>query len=160
WIAAAEHHAHAGDRARARVLVEDLLQEPLPRTQRGSALRLLARISADDENFAGAIAVYQEALEFVEDPLLEATIEGELAYVCSSCWDLGAGAHAERALEVAEACGDQTLVSRSLAACAMVDFMFGRGVDWAKVERALALEDPDAVMPLQVRPSTVAGLLH
>jgi DNA-binding CsgD family transcriptional regulator len=160
WIAAAEYHAHSGDRARARVLVEELLQEELPRVQRAHTLRLLAGVSAEDENFAGAIAIYEQALAFVDDPLLEATIEGELAYVASSSWDLGAAAHALHALEIAEACGDETLISRSLAACAMVDFMFGRGVDWAKVERALSLEDHNAVMPLQVRPSTVAGLLH
>ncbi len=141
-------------------MIEDLLQEPLSRSLRANALRVLAEISADDENFAGAIAVYQEALGYVDDPLLEAGIEAGLAYLCSSNWDVAGRAHALRALEIAEACRDATLVSRSLAACAMVDFMFGRGVDWAVVERALALEDHDALMPLPARPSTVAALLH
>jgi DNA-binding CsgD family transcriptional regulator len=159
-IAAAEHHAHAGDRVRARALVEDLLREPLPRSHHAEALRLLARITADDENFAGAITVYQEALGYVDDPVLEAAIEDELAYVCSSCWDPAAGAHAERALEIAEACGDDALMSRALAARAMVDFMFGRGLAWSEVEQALALEDHESVVPLPGRPSTVAALLH
>jgi DNA-binding CsgD family transcriptional regulator len=159
-IAAAEHHAHSGDRSSARTTIEGLLAGPLPRTQRANALRLLARVSADDENFAGAIAVYQEALEYVDEPLLEATIEDELSFVTSTTWDATGATHAKRALEVAEACDDTTLISRSLAACAMADFMFGRGLDWSKIERALDLEDYDAVMPLQVRPSTVAGLAH
>jgi DNA-binding CsgD family transcriptional regulator len=159
-LAAAEHHAHAGDRSRARGLVEELLAEPLPRAERANGLRLLAEISAEDENFGGAIAVYEQALEFVDDPLLEAAVEDGLAYVCACSWDVAALAHAHRALELVELGGDEMLMGRPLAVCAMVDFMFGRGVAWDKVERALALEDREAVTPLQARPSTIAALLH
>jgi DNA-binding CsgD family transcriptional regulator len=158
-IAAAEHHAHSGDRSRARALVEEILREPLSRAHRANALRLLGEITAENENFAGAITLLNETIQYVDDPILEASIEAGLAYLCSSNWDLTADVHAHRALEIAETWSDNNLMSRSLAACAMVDFVYGNGVDWAMVERALALEDHEAVMPLPARPSTVAALL-
>ena len=45
-----------------------------------------------------------------------------LPTLCSSSWDITAGAHAHRALEIVEACGIDTRMSRPLATCAMVDF--------------------------------------
>jgi DNA-binding CsgD family transcriptional regulator/tetratricopeptide (TPR) repeat protein len=160
-LSAAEHHAHAGDRAGARSLVEEFLGQDPTRAQRADALRLLAEITAEDENFLGAAPIYEEALEFVDDPRFEATVEDGLAYVLACSWDMPAAAtHAHRALAVAETCGDERLLARPLAVCAMVDFMCGGGVSWDQLDRSLALEDPDAVMPLQSRPSTVAALLH
>jgi DNA-binding CsgD family transcriptional regulator len=159
-MAAAEYHAHAGDRSRARDLLEEILQDSLPRSDRANALRLLAEISRDDENFAGAISIYEEALRYVDDPAPEVGIELGLAYVCASSWRLAdAVDHAYRALEIAEACNDDALTSAALAACAMVDWQFGRGVAWDVLERALALEDQDALIPLPGRTSTVAALL-
>jgi ATP/maltotriose-dependent transcriptional regulator MalT len=160
-IAAAEQHAHAGDRARARVLLEEISLDGLSRSDRAIALRLLAEISRDDENFAGAITIYDEALEYADDAITESVIELGAAYVCACCWRLEkAAVHARHALEVAEACNEDALTAAALAACAMVDWQLGRGVDWVKVDRALTLERHEAVIPLPGRPSTVAGLLY
>ena len=38
----------------------------------------------EDENFAGAISVYEQALDYVDDTATEVIIELGLAYVCSS----------------------------------------------------------------------------
>ena len=160
-MAAAEYHAHTGDRSRARVVLEEILREPLSRSDRANALRLLAEISRDDENFAGAISVYEQALGYVDDPATEVTIEFGLAYVCASSWRMqDAVEHGHRALRIVETCNDDALTSVALAVCAMVDWQDGCGVAWDKVERALALEDHDAVMPLPERPSTIAALLY
>jgi DNA-binding CsgD family transcriptional regulator len=43
---------------------------------------------------------------------------------------------------------------------AMIDFMRARRVDWSMVERALALEDTDRLLPLQLRPSMLAAQLQ
>ena len=43
--------------------------------------------------------------------------------------------------------------------CSIFDFLGGAGVDWKRVDRALALEDPDTIMPLLWRPSTIAAIL-
>jgi DNA-binding CsgD family transcriptional regulator/tetratricopeptide (TPR) repeat protein len=160
-IAAAEYHVHAGDRARARAMLEEVLGDALPRADRANALRLLAEISRDDANFEGAISVYEQALEFVDDAATEVAIEMGLAYVCASSWQLAdAVDHAYRALDLVGACNDDALTAAALAVCAMVDWQFGRGAAWDKVEKALALENLDVVMPLPERPSAIAALLH
>lgn len=163
-IAAAEHHVRAGDRPRARTLLEATLAESLPRTPRADALRLLAEVSYNDENFAEARRLFAEALRYTDDPRRAAGIELGLAYVSAQLWedlwDFPAGAaHAYRALELAEAAADRALTAEALAYCALMDFLCGKGLDWDKVERSLALEDPDRVVSLERRPSTMAALL-
>jgi hypothetical protein len=73
-------------------------------------------------------------------------------------WE-GGGAHSYRARELAEAAGEPGIVAHALGYCAMFDYLCARGVDWEKVHRSLALEDPQLLMPLQWRPSAIAGLL-
>jgi DNA-binding CsgD family transcriptional regulator len=161
-MTAAEYHAHTGDRVRARALLEELLlRDSVPRSDRANALRLRAEISRDDENFAGAISMYKQALEYVDDPITQVVIELGLAYVCSTSWQLeDAHVHGYRALQIVEARENDSLTSAALATCAMVDWQLGRGVDWDKLERALALEDEDLVMPLLGRTSTIGALLE
>jgi DNA-binding CsgD family transcriptional regulator len=72
----------------------------------------------------------------------------------------GARRHTYRALELAEEIGERGLLAEALAYCVMWDYLCGRGVDWKKLERALTLEDPGRVVPLQSRPSVVAGCLQ
>lgn len=159
-IAAAEHHVHAGNRPRARVLLECLLTEALSTSRRAHALRLLADISWNDENFANAMELFGQALECADDPRLAAPIELGLSYGHASQWNFADGVvHAYRALDHADATGDEPLVAEALALCVMLDYLFGRGVAWDQVERSLSMEDPHRVVPLQVRPSVIAGLL-
>jgi DNA-binding CsgD family transcriptional regulator len=159
-ILAAEHHVHAGDRARARVLLEELLAQSLPRSLRAYALRLLGEIAFNDENAVEAGRLFTEALRYADDPRLAGTIELGLSYLSGHVADPPAGAeHAYRALALAEEAGDESLVAGALGQCAVFDFLCGRGVDWEKVERSLALEDPDSILPLLWRPSTVAAIL-
>ncbi len=160
-VKAAEYYRHAGDRSRARALLEEILEGPLPRSDRANGLRLLAEISRDDDNFAGAVGIYEQALVDADDPATEVAIELGLAYVCASSWMLAdAAVHARRALQILEGRDEDALTSAALAACAMVDWQLGRGVAWDTVERALVLERHDVVIPLPVTASTVAGLLH
>jgi DNA-binding CsgD family transcriptional regulator len=163
-IAAAEHHVHAGDRPRARALLEATLAGPLSRGLKAEALRLLAEVSYNDENFAEAGRLFREALEHADEPQPAAAIELGLAYVDSQVWDNlwdfpSGAAHAYRALELAEAVADRALTAEALAYCALMDFLCGKGLDWDKVERSLELEDPDRVVSLERRPSTMAALL-
>jgi DNA-binding CsgD family transcriptional regulator len=159
-IAAAEHHVHAGDRARGRALLEEMLAEPLPRSLRADALRLLAEISYNDEHAGEALRLLEEALQYADEPRLAATIELGLSYVSGHVADNRGGLlHAYQALERAEEVEDEPLVGEALSYCAMFEFGCGRGVDWDKVERALELEEPDRVAPLLGSPSLVAALL-
>ncbi len=159
-IAAAEHHTRAGDRPRARALLEAELVQPMPAALRAEALLLLGEISYNDRSFDEAKRLLTEALEHAQDPRRAAAIELQLAYIHSDASDYAGGIeHARRALEMAEAGGDQGLFAEALASCAVTEFASGLGLDWDKVERALAREDRDRATPLQYRPTALAGLL-
>jgi DNA-binding CsgD family transcriptional regulator len=73
---------------------------------------------------------------------------------------LAACRHARRALQLVERAGDRALTASALAACAMTDHVCGRGVDWDIIDRAVALEDPGALVPVVRRPTTMAALLR
>ena len=159
-IAAAEHHIHAGDRSRARALLEEIQAQPLPRSLRADALRLLAEISYNDENAAEAERLFSEALKHAREPRAAATIELGLGFLSGHMADPSGGVvHAYRALEWAEASEDDSLVAQAIAQCAVFDYLCGQGVDWAKLDRSLALEDPDSIVPWPRRPSVIVAIL-
>jgi DNA-binding CsgD family transcriptional regulator len=159
-IAAAEHHAHAGDRPQARRLLEEVLTDRPQPPWHSHALRLLADVARNDENFTEAKRLYTQALDCAEDPRLTVTIEMGLAIVHAALREYHNGlAHASRGLQRAEELGDGALAAEALASYAAFDFLAGHGVDWDKVERALLLEDPERVTVTESRPSAVAALL-
>ena len=160
-VDAAEHHARAGDRLRARVLLEAALAEPMTDRLRAETLRVLGEISYNDRSFSEAERLFAQALAHADEPGRAAAIELQLAFLHGDGADYpGCLEHARRALHLAEAGGDTELIAEALATCAITDFTLGLGVDWATVERALALEDRDRATTLQGRPSTLAGMLE
>lgn len=159
-VAAAEHHVRSGDRSRGRALLEQLLAQDLPSTQRAQALHLLAEISYNDDNFVEAGRLFREALGHTDDPRLASAVELGLGNMHASLMEFpGGSAATHRALELAERIEDRGLIAQALAHCAMLDFLCGEGVDWEKVERSLALEEADPRVPLHRRPSVLAASL-
>ena len=160
-VRAAEHHIHAGDRPRARALLEAILENAPPGSTRSDALRLLAEIRYNEDGFADAAPLLEEALEHTNDPALAVAIELDLCYVrCNRHGDVaGADAPADRALAHAARARDRTLMGEALAVRAMIDFLLGRGLDWAKLERAVELEDGDRPVPLYLRPTAISAVL-
>jgi DNA-binding CsgD family transcriptional regulator len=160
-VNAAEHHVRAGGRGRARALLERIVADVPAGPWRAEALRLLAEIHYNDEGFAGAGPLLEEALQHVDDPRRAVAIELGLSYVRSNhLGDLGrAEPHAARAVELAEQADDRVGLSGALAARAMVGFLRGRGVDWETLERARALDDGDPWLPLHLRAEGLAALL-
>jgi DNA-binding CsgD family transcriptional regulator len=161
-VRAAEHHMHAGDRARARALLEEIARDAPRDATRGDALRLLAEISYNEDGFAEAAALLEKALDGLDDRALAIVIELSLCYVrCHHLGDVArADALADHALAQATSLGDPGLEAAALAIRAIVDFMRARRIDWSMVERALALEDPGRLLPLQLRPSMLAAQLE
>ena len=158
---AAEHHIHAGDRVHARGLVEALLGEELDGEQRARALWVLGEVSYHAENYLEAEHLLTGALRHTSDPRLVAAIELDIGHAHTFTWDhAGSAVHAARALELAEASGDDSLIAQALAHSVMYGFLCGRGVDWTTLQRSLSLEDPDAVVMLHSRPSVIAALLQ
>jgi DNA-binding CsgD family transcriptional regulator len=158
---AAEHPIHAGDRPRARALLEEILADTPPGPTRSDALRLLAEVRYNEQGFAGIEPLLEEALAGAGDPVRAVAIELDLTYVhCNHGGNFDAAdPHADRALAQAARTGDPTLLAEALAVRAMVDFLIGRGVDWAMLDRALALEGGQRAVPLYLRPSAIAACL-
>ena len=161
-VRAAELHIHAGDRARARALLEALADQGPRDALRADCLRLLAEISYHEDSFAEAAELLEEALDGLDDRALAIVIELSLCYVrCHHLGDVArADAHADHGLAEATALGDPGLLAEALAMRAMIDFMRARRVDWSMVERALAGEDRGRLLPLQLRPSILAAQLE
>jgi DNA-binding CsgD family transcriptional regulator len=83
-----------------------------------------------------------------------------LSYVEFNLWNVPqAVAYAQRALDDAEAVDDRALIAETLCLRVLMEFLSGNGVDWDSVERSLALDDPNRLVPLLTRPSALAALL-
>jgi ATP/maltotriose-dependent transcriptional regulator MalT len=159
-IDAAEHHFRAGDLGRARTLLSEVISDPEGGAPRAKARFLLASVCHHEHSFPEALELLEKARqEAGNDPRLAAAIDLELAYVHESCGDTsGAEAPAKRALAQVERLGPPSLLAEALAVAAIVDFLLGRGRD-GRIDRALALEDPDRQVPVMIRPSLIAAHL-
>jgi DNA-binding CsgD family transcriptional regulator/tetratricopeptide (TPR) repeat protein len=160
-VRAAEYHFHAGELRRARAMLEDLLRHAPANSERADALRLLGEIHYHEDSFDEAIGVLRQALEHVGDNRrLRLAIELSLTFAMVSGVDLaGASDQAARALALAELGDEPASLAESLAVAAIAGFLAGQGLDEAKIERALRLEDPDHQAPVSARPTLIAGCL-
>lgn len=159
-IRAAELHMHAGDRTRSCALLQELLTGPLASGQRAEALRLLAELLLDEEDPEASERLLLEALASADDPTTSARIQVHLAFVVTLRKDFARAAdYCHQALASLEGSDDAALLAEALARCAMADYNAGRGIDWTKVDRALALEDPGRMAPAEIAPSGLAAHL-
>jgi len=159
-ILAAELHLHAGDRGRARSLLEELLGEELLRPERAEALRLLAEISVAEEDVLAAEGTLAEALELADEARAAARIQVELLYTAAHRTDFALAAeYGRQALANLAETDDGPLLAEALAYCANAEYLSGQGVDWTKLERALELEDPDRISLPGLPPRGVAALV-
>jgi DNA-binding CsgD family transcriptional regulator/tetratricopeptide (TPR) repeat protein len=158
---AAAYHYHAGELQRAREMVETVLGEAPSGGARARALRLLGEIHYHEDSFQEATQLFEEALDHVgDDAEARSEVELRLTYGLNVMGDFPAILeHAHRALELAERAGNSALLGEALAVVAVADCMLGHGIDEEKVERALALEDPNRQVPVAFRPSLIAGCL-
>ncbi|KUI22834.1 LuxR family transcriptional regulator [Mycobacterium sp. GA-1285] len=160
-IRAADHHLHAGDLERARSLL-DGLTERVPRgVHRAMALNLLATMKIQHNNFTDAVGLLEQALDH-DDGDREVRVRTLLllAYARLNAGEFGAALQsAERAAAYAEDVGIDDLTSQVLAVRTHIACMCGRGVDWAGMRRALALQDHDSEAPIAFRASANNALL-
>ncbi|MCW2631129.1 MAG: ATPase,transcriptional regulator, luxR family, partial [Pseudonocardia sp.] len=158
-IRVAEYRFHAGDIRPARELLEVTLRQGLAGRTRADALRLLGEIRYHEDSFPEAMSLLAEALDHVgDDPQVESAIQLRLALTFRAMGEfVRAEPHTRRALELAEAVGERGLLAEALAVAARLDFLLGHGLDEARLERALELEDPHRLVAMQLRPSKIAG---
>jgi DNA-binding CsgD family transcriptional regulator len=159
-VQAAEHFVHAGDRTRARALLERVLGEGVAPDARAHALRLLGQIRGQEESFADAITCFDDALACATEPRARVAIQIDLAAAIFNAGDVERAlgvAHA--ALADAERLDDAGLLADALCIVVVGAFISGRGSDRANLARALALEDRTRAGQLELRPSSLAGIM-
>lgn len=161
-LQAASHYYTAGDSVRA----ESLLRATLPRMPRGPlramASMQLAGIALDHNGFG-------EAKRLLAEALTDSASDVHLQVYCLLSLSLAEGNsgdheeslfHAERAVALAEHTGHPQLISQALTVHVMTRFLHGHGVDQAALDRASALEDRDAEVPLPFRAHAAVGMLQ
>ena len=160
-IRAAEHHFKAGDADRARTVLESTIDHLHPGLLRSVALNLLAGIRIYDDAFVDAAALLKRALDDAErNPAVLVQNLMSLAFVQGMSGEFDDSLrNARQAVTHAEQLADPGLISRTLALLVATTFLYGHGVDEASLQRALALEDPDADILIPFCASAVHALL-
>lgn len=151
----------AGETQRATALLEDQIRDLPGGPRRAASLRVLAQIRARSLSVRDAFELATTArAEAGDAPEAIAEIELDLAFYAFCLGDLvGAVGHARAALPYAERAGLDPVRAEALACVSMAEFWLGRGRSEARMEEALALEDPGRVGPLEIRPRFVQALL-
>ncbi|MCW2549652.1 MAG: ATP-dependent transcriptional regulator, partial [Mycobacterium sp.] len=158
----AAHLLHAGEAARARLVLEESIERLLPGTLRARTLGLLGIVRLHDDSFAEAAEILEQAVgEAGEDRALRAECLTSMSYALLNGGDLERAAQTvDNAVLQAEQVGEAHLLSRAMSFQVMVGFILGNGLDEASLERALELEDREAAGAVPFRPSTQAAVLH
>ena len=168
-IRAAGDHFQAGDAARARALIDTVIDDVRPGWLRAIALNLLAAAHIYDNQFLRATELLNQAVaDAAEAPgvlaqtLMSLTFArgmGAFADGDADGWVEEMMGTARRAVTVAEELGAPSVLSQALAMWVHTAFIHGHGVDEASLQRALALEQPDDDAPTPSRASMVQALL-
>jgi DNA-binding CsgD family transcriptional regulator len=146
-LAAADLLDHAGDRARARALLDEARTAAAPGNERATIMARLAGVQLSRQDSVG---LYREALGEAEgDEALEASIHLHLANLLRFTDGIERSlAHAELAVRAASQVDDVALRCRGLAMHGQLHFNAGRGIPSAEMGEALALERTLAEWPL------------
>jgi DNA-binding CsgD family transcriptional regulator len=162
FLKGAHFHFDAGDLARAEALAQEVLGSSTPTRLRARALQLAAQLCARRSNFSEASMLASAALEAAgDDQRLRAGIELDLVYCAVSLGDIAAAQpHARGAVTDAEAAGESGMLADALAVLTMAEFLSGRGLDHARLSRALELEDPLGASAFIMRPRVIHGMLQ
>ena len=160
-IEAAERHFEVGETERARTLLNEVIATSPPGHERVRALALRAWISASTEGYHVAAELFRAALrEGGADETQTIEIERGLAWALHETGHLqSAEAHAREALQRAEDLDEPSVLAAALADIAFHEAVQGRGMPFASIERALALDSADEWRPILGRPAWIHGML-
>ena len=145
-IRAAVHHFNAGGTARARVLLDRIIERAAPKPVRAAALRLLGLWSLlDGSSRVGADLLNEALTDAGDDLVLRVQILVPLAHAQVNTRRLDdAAISIADAVRTAERIRQPQLLSQALSMQAIVTFLLGDGLDEPALERALDLEDREA----------------
>lgn len=163
---AAEFLLLAGDLERAHDLAGDLVATCEPGPARSRALGLLGEVSYRLGRIEDALHALREAADSAEGDAWSIA-RAELSYAVALAYSFGSFAEADaavrRAVQLLEGHAaegqpdDGGLLGAALAKSVIFDVLLGRGLDQSQLNRALRLEDPHSSMPVDSRPSVIAG---
>lgn len=154
-ILLARRHRDAGDVGRARAVLEETIDALAPGVLRAEALHQLALVRQLDDSFAEAVPLMIQGLGDAGGDLAQRTeILVAISFASLLVGDIcGALLYADDAIVDAERLGQTQLLSKALAVRVMLGVLHGEGVDEARMQRALRLEDVGADATMFLRPS-------
>ena len=160
-ISAARFHFDAGDPARARRMLEEIIPQLEPGELRAEGRSVLATVRIYDDTYSDAASLLEAALEDAQPGgVLALRIELELTFALYNLGRLSeALTHSDAAIAGAQKLGLDGLLARALSMSCAIRFLAGEPWEQAALDRALALEDRQAQMTIESRPSMVAGLI-
>jgi DNA-binding CsgD family transcriptional regulator len=166
-IRLAGNHFEAGDAARARGLLEEIVADLEPGQLRAVAMSLLGSVRAFNDSFTEGVELWQRSVADAADNLvLRVPTLVILALTQFSTGRLTEGVPtADQAVADATRLGDPLLLSQALGVRALIRFLRGDGIDEAQVQQALELEKrPSSAasapgLQLVLGPSLQRGLL-
>jgi len=160
-IEAAERHFDAGYIERARSLLEDAVLASSSEEQKARAIARLGWVTVQLDGFhVGAEFFRRAAAEPFADITLRIEVEQGLAWCLHETEGVGgAMPHASRALELAEAHGDPSILAGALTYVAFLETLAGEGVAFATIDRAVELGHARHWSQILGRPDWVHGML-
>jgi DNA-binding CsgD family transcriptional regulator len=150
-IRCAAFHFNAGDAARARTILEEVIRSTAPATVHAEALSLLGLWALVDGSSRDAASLLQRAAAAAAgDHRLLVQILVPLSFAQLNVHEFDAGIHSiDDAVIAATRLDDRQLLSQALSMQVLVGFLVGEGFDEANLRTALLLddgEDPPSAM--------------
>ena len=160
-IRLAAHCFDGGEPARAKALLEDVIDRMPSGPLRAHAHHTLAIVHFIDDGFVEAVQLLERSLsEDDPDPAMRVQLLIALSHALYNTGEpVDAWSRAEEAVTHAEELGVPGLLSQALGVRAMLHFLRGDGIDEASLARSLELEDPESPAPAALRPSVEHALL-
>jgi DNA-binding CsgD family transcriptional regulator len=160
-VLAAECHLDAGNTARSRALLEQVLDEVEAGPTRAQALQRLGWVRYHEDSWTAAAHLFGEAREVADDdPSFAVAVALDSSMASVFAGDLaGAEEQARRALELARQAGDSALLAEAIAMGGSVGFLMGRGIPEEDMEEALTMESWERSRPTPIHPSVAFGLM-
>ncbi|MBA3265625.1 MAG: AAA family ATPase [Nocardioidaceae bacterium] len=142
WMEAADCRFHAGDGARAEMLLQRVLTESPPGRDTAEALRRMARMRYHDDSVASAVPLLEEAvLQATGSPDLLVSLHRDLGWAHASVGAVDvAMTHAVRAEALLPEATSEVLASSVWAVSAVVHCLAGHGADLDRLDRAVATQ--------------------
>lgn len=160
-VRAAEFHLEAGETRRAEELLEEAVAISPSGPFRAEALLRLSWVREHKDGLATVDLLTEALREAQGEARIRSEIEDALAWAKHMSGELEAAAkHARSASDLAESLGDSSILARALANVALLEFLLGRGVDRALLDRALALEGESVNLRIIGQPSWLLAMLQ